>query len=96
MPVQHIVWIRFNEGVPGDRIDQHLVALKALEDEVPGIVELSLGENFTDRAQGDTHGLIVTLEDKAALSGYATHPYHVEVAAAVRADGSLMVLDYEF
>jgi hypothetical protein len=96
MPVQHIVWIKFNDGVPGERIDRHMAALATLKDRVPGVTGLSLGENFTDRAQGYTHGLIVTLEDKAALAGYAQHPHHVEVADALRADASLLALDYEF
>ena len=95
MPVQHIVWLKFNDGVDQDRIDEHMAALSTLGDQVPGITELSLGESFTDRAQGFTHGLIVTLRDKAALEGYATHPYHVEVAGALRADATLMALDYE-
>lgn len=96
MPVQHIVWIKFNDGVAGERIDQHLAALSGLKKRVPGVLDLSLGENFTDRAEGCTHGLVVTLEDKAALENYATHPYHVEVATALRRDSALMALDYEF
>ncbi len=96
MAVQHIVWIKFNDGVDGKRIDEHMAALKSLEDNVPGITGLTIGENFTDRAEGYTHGLIVTLTDRAALDTYVTHPYHVEVAQALRADGSLLVLDFEF
>jgi hypothetical protein len=96
MAVQHIVLIKFNDDVDRDRIDEHLALLRSLEDKVPGITELTIGENFTDRAKGYTHGLIVTLTGRAALDAYATHPYHVEVAEALKADGSLMVLDFEF
>ena len=96
MPVQHIVWMKFNEDVAGERIDQHLAALSELKSEVPGVLDLSLGENFTDRAEGYTHGLVVTLEDKPALESYAKHPFHVEVATALRRDAALLALDYEF
>ena len=37
---------------------------------MPGITELTIGENFTDRAKGYTHGLIVTLTGRAALDAY--------------------------
>ncbi len=96
MAVQHIVWIKFNADVSNDRIDEHLAGLRSLEGEVPGITALMLGENFTDRAQGYTHGLIVTLTDREALATYATHPYHVKVAEALREDSSLLALDFEF
>ena len=96
MPVAHMVWIKFAEDVPQDRIEAHLDALKSLSKSVPGILELTLGENFTDRAQGYTHGLLVVLADKPGLKVYAEHPEHVAVASALREDASLMALDYEF
>lgn len=96
MAVAHMVWLKFNDGVSQETIDEHLVALASLQDSVPGIVDLTLGENFTDRAEGCTHGLLVVLEDRAALTGYATHPAHVAVAGSLREDAKLLVLDYEF
>lgn len=96
MPVNHLVWIKFSPDVSAERVAAHLEAVRGLAAEVPGILDLNVGANFTDRAKGFTHGLVVTLADKAALSAYAVHPRHVEVAAALRRDAELMVLDYEF
>jgi hypothetical protein len=96
MPVNHLVWIKFRPGVAAEQVQDHLKALHALRSEIPDILDLTLGANFTDRANGFTHGLVVTLRDKAALSAYAVHARHVEVAAALRRDGELLVLDYEF
>ncbi len=95
MSVMHIVWLKFNPGVSPARIDEHLAGLASLADTVPGIVRLTIGENFTDRAEGYSHGLIVELEDKAALPVYASHPCHVEVATPLREDAKLLVMDYE-
>ena len=95
MAVCHMVWIKFGAGVSDERIDEHLTALRSLSDRVPGILELSCGANFTDRAQGYTHGLLVKLVDRDALGVYATHPDHVSVAGALRADAELLALDYE-
>jgi hypothetical protein len=95
MAVTHIVWIKFRDGVAQASIDKHVAALTSLEHSVPGIVQLTIGENFTERAEGYTHGLVVILDDKAALTTYATHPRHVEVATALREDADILALDYE-
>jgi len=63
---------------------------------VPGIISLRLGKNFTDRAKGFTHGLVVTLENKAALPIYADHPEHMAVATELRKDAEVMAMDFEF
>jgi hypothetical protein len=93
--VFHIVWIKFNPEVPDERIAEHIAALNTLQDSVPGITGLSVGANFTDRAEGYTHGVIVELENKAALDVYATHPGHVAVAGPLKDDAHLLVMDYE-
>jgi hypothetical protein len=96
MAVNHVVWIKFAAGVPANRVHEHLEALRRLKDEIPDISNLSVGENFTDRAQGCTHGLVVELPDRAALASYIAHARHVAVATALRADGEVWALDYEF
>jgi len=96
MAVNHMVWIKFRPDIDAARIAAHLQALRGLEARVPGVQSLTLGRNFTDRANGFTHGLCVILDDPAALAAYGPHPYHVEVATALRKDAELLVLDYEF
>jgi hypothetical protein len=96
MPVNHMVWIKFRADVPAERIAQHEAGLRSLKQRVPGVLDVTVGRNFTDRANGCTHGVMVILQDKAALAAYAPHPAHVEVATALRADGEIMALDYEF
>jgi len=96
MPVNHLVWFKFNAGVADLRIAEHLRALASLKEAVPGVIELSVGENFTDRADGHTHGLTVTLADKEALGAYAAHPEHLAVVEKLRPDAQWMAMDYEF
>jgi len=96
MPVNHLVWLKFAADVPAERVEAHLTALQDLRSQVPGVLDLNLGTNFTQRANGFTHGLVVTLRDKAALVDYAVHPRHVEVARALREDAEILALDYEF
>ncbi|MAX24866.1 MAG: stress protein [Phycisphaeraceae bacterium] len=96
MPVQHMVWIKFREEITEARQEEHLAGLRSLESKIPGILHLSVGKNFTDRAQGFTHGLLVTLQSKEALEVYAPHPEHVAVAGPLREDAVLMAMDFEF
>lgn len=96
MPVNHMVWIRFRADVPEERIAAHLEGLRSLAAGVPVVRGLTVGRNFTDRANGCTHGLSVILDDRAALSAYAVHPRHVEVATALRRDAEILALDYEY
>jgi Stress responsive A/B Barrel Domain len=96
MAINHMVWIKMRPGVPPERVAAHLVGLRSLATSVPGVRELTVGANFTDRANGCTHGLSVILTDRAALKVYAEHPAHVEVATALRQDADVLALDYEF
>ncbi|MFZ9061059.1 MAG: Dabb family protein [Steroidobacteraceae bacterium] len=97
MRVNHLVIIKFKEGVTETRIATHLAALASLRAKMPElIVDLSLGRNFTDRAQGYTHAVTVTLSSKEALPAYLQHPEHQAVAAGLREDAEYLVLDYEF
>ncbi|MHC4995354.1 MAG: Dabb family protein [Planctomycetota bacterium] len=95
MAVEHMVWIKFNEGVEQDLIDEILANLRALEGTVPAIRRLVVAENFTDRANGYTHGLIVTVADRDALPEYIEHPAHVEAATPLKANAQVMAMDIE-
>lgn len=94
--VEHMVWIKFNDGVSAQRKIEHLDGLRALRGKIAGISALKAGENFSPRSQGFTHGLSVTFESRAALEVYAKHPEHVAVAGPLRQDAELMVMDFEF
>jgi hypothetical protein len=95
MAVDHMVWIRFHEGVGEDRIAEHLANLRSLAQRVPAVQDLRVGANFTDRARGFTHGLIVTVADRDALQQYLEHPDHVAVAGPLKEDAELMAMDIE-
>ncbi len=95
MAVFHIVWLKFRPDVADDRIAVHLRALETLPGAIPEITDFSIGENFTDRAAGYTHGLIVTLGSRNDLQRYIDHERHAEVAGALREDAELLVMDYE-
>jgi len=97
MAVRHVAWLKFKDDVDPQRIEGHLEACRALVGRVPAVLNLECGANFTDRAGGFTHCIIVSLVDRAGLSAYLEHPVHVPVGEALKADlADLRVMDVEF
>jgi hypothetical protein len=96
MTAKHIAWFRFKEGVPGDRIQHHLTAVRSLVDLVPEVLSIECGASYTDRAGGLTHCIVVTLPDRGALPRYLENPSHVPIAEALVADiAELRVMDLD-
>ena len=74
--VEHLVLFKVRAGVSEDAIDAMQEALKGLQKAIPGILEITVGTNFSERSQGFTHGLLVRFQDRAALDTYIPHPAH--------------------
>jgi len=96
MAIEHMVWIKFNDGINQERIEYHLESLRSLKNQVPGIIRLAVGRNITDRAEGFTHGLLVSLASPQALEKYQAHPDHVKVAVPLKQDARLMAMDIAY
>ena len=95
--VEHIVLFRWTENASQDAIDRAIAELRGLKGKIAGIVDLSGGKNFSERAQGYTDGLVVRFTDRAAMEAYYPHPEHQRVVHTfinpIRAD--VLALDYE-
>jgi hypothetical protein len=95
--IEHIVLFKWNEGVSAEAIATAVEGLLALKGKIPGIVDITCGHNFSDRAQGYDTGLVVRFEDRAALEAYIPHPEHQHVVqnllSPIRAD--VLAVDYE-
>src|SRR5215831_2920047 len=96
--IEHIVLFRWSAEASQEAIDSAVAELSKLKGKIPGIVDLSCGANFSDRAKGYTHGLVVRFTDRATLEAYGPHPEHQRVVQnlinPIRAD--TLALDYEF
>jgi hypothetical protein len=96
--IEHIVIMRWNEGTTPQAIEAVLEALRALKNKIPNILDLTCGENFSDRSKGYTHALVVRFPDRAALANYIQHPDHQAVVQGlinpILADS--LAVDYEF
>ena len=77
MPLEHMVWLIPKEGVSDDKMEDILASIRALT-YIPGVLAISAGQNITDRANGATHGVLVTLRPDE-LPAYLNHPDHQAV-----------------
>jgi hypothetical protein len=97
--IEHLVLFKVRRDASPEAAEEMVRRLRALEGEVPGILALSCGANFSERSQGYTHGLYVRFPDRDALQTYQVHPRHraaVEEAVLPTVEpGGILALDYE-
>ncbi|HSF25452.1 MAG TPA: Dabb family protein [Blastocatellia bacterium] len=95
--VEHILLMRWTDEASQEAIDNALTELRGLKDKIAGIVDMSCGANFSERAKGYTHGMVMRFADRLALEAYFPHPEHQRVVQnfinPIRAD--TLILDYE-
>ena len=95
--IRHVVLWAFKDSVPQSERNAILAAVRALATTVPSLRSLEVGENVSPaRAQGYTHVLIESFDDRDGLAAYASHPAHVPVLARLRdAVAQLLAADLE-
>jgi hypothetical protein len=95
--VDHLVFLTVRDEASPEEVEDLLSSIRALRDEVPSTVDLSVGENFSGRSGGYTHALFVRFEDAAGLQEYMEHPAHLAVVEKLDATTTgRIVADYEF
>jgi hypothetical protein len=95
--VEHVVLFKTTPEATEEQKEQMIAGLRSLREKIPGIVDLTVGRNFSDRNQGFDIGLVVRFTDRSALEVYLPHPEHrgcVDTyVAPIKAD--VIVVDYE-
>ena len=95
--VDHLVFFAIREGASSEEVADLLSSIQGLKSEVPGVVDLTVGEDFTGRAGEYTHALFARFEDAAGLQVYMEHPAHLAVVEKLEATTTgRIVADYEF
>jgi Stress responsive A/B Barrel Domain len=97
--IRHVVLLKLRDVVDAPQI---FSALKALQSQIPGIINISAGTDCSPEGlqRGFTHGFTVDFVGAAARDGYLPHPAHQKVGAMIVAaclggvDG-VLVLDFE-
>ena len=94
--IDHLVFIAVKEDASLEDVEDLISSIRGLKDSVPGVVDLTVGENFSGRSGGYTHGLFVRFESREDLQRYMEHPDHLAVVEKLDRLTNRIVADYEF
>ena len=94
--IDHLVFIAVKEDASPEDVEDLISSIRGLRDTVPGVVDLTVGENFSERSGGYTHGLFVRFEGREDLQRYMEHPDHLAVVEKLDRITTRIVADYEF
>jgi len=75
--ITHVVLIQPKVSTSNEQISVFLQRVLTLQEEIPGILSISVGENRSIYHEGFTHGVIMRFVDEAHLQTHHTHPAHV-------------------
>ncbi|MCW6036456.1 Dabb family protein [Spirulina subsalsa FACHB-351] len=96
--LEHIVLFKWKPEATPDAIASILDDFNHMPGNIPEVVSVSCGENFTNRSQGFTHGLVVRLNVPEELERYQQHPFHQKIVQEkikpILAD--ILAVDYQF
>lgn len=96
-PVVHTVLFQFKADASAEQVARLLNNISRLNKTIPGILQVSCGQNFSERSKGYTHGVVMTFANEAALKSFYVHPEHQrlirEHIKPILAD--MIVVDYE-
>lgn len=78
----HIALFKWKPEVKKELIDKLIADICNLNIDIPQIVEISAGENFSKWNKEYTHAVIVSFRNRADLDAYRNHPTHKPIADA--------------
>jgi hypothetical protein len=94
--VDHLVFFAVKEDASQEEVDDLISSIRGLREDVPSTIDLSVGEDFSGRSGGYTHGLLARFADRAGLQEYMEHPAHLAVVEKLEATTTgRVVVDYE-
>ena len=95
--VEHIVIFKWKPDTAAEAIEAAADGLMGLKNKIPGIIDMTCGNNFSNRSQGYEFGLVVRFADREALEAYGPHRLHQEVVQTLIAPyrEEVIAFDYE-
>lgn len=95
--IEHIVFFKWQPEASPEAIAKAMAGLKGMKAQIPEILYLSCGENFSEKAQGFQHGFVTRFASREDLNTYHEHPAHQEVVHKLLEPIwiDIIALDYE-
>jgi len=92
--ITHVVLLEPKTGTTPDEMERVLAQVQTLQQSIPGIIDVQVGENLSMNQQGYTYGFIMHFIDAEHLRAYAPHPAHRVVSDEIRRVSS-HVIDFD-
>ena len=94
--VDHLVLLAVREDASSEEVEDLLSSIRDLKGAVPNVLDLSVGENFSERGDRYTHGLFVRFQTADDLRAYIEHPEHKKVVEKLeKTTTGRLVVDYD-
>src|SRR5919202_2841454 len=96
--IEHYVAFKAHPGKQALLHEALATFAREIREQLPGVLELSWGENFHPRSggQGYTHALYTRLADRETLSAFQVHPVHKKLVPKLdETCESRIAFDYE-
>ena len=77
--ITHVVLLQPKASTTNEELTAFLERVKALQQVIPGIISVSVGENRSIYHGGFTYGIIMHFVDEAHLQAHHSHPAHLIV-----------------
>ncbi len=74
--VIHLFGFQWKPGLADEAKARVAREIRALQGEIPGLLETHVGANFSPRSLGYAFGGVMKFVDRAALEAYQSHPAH--------------------
>lgn len=94
--IEHIVLFRWKPEATEEQVAAGMDGLRGLKGSIPGIAALACGADFSGRAQGYTHALVIRFSDRASFDAYGPHPAHRAVIETYLKPILEGVIDFDF
>lgn len=91
----HTFGFRWKPGVTSAQRAKSIAIIRALQGQIPGLLNTWVGENISPGSQGYELGGVMQFSDREALDAYSSDPAHQEVLGYLRALIDAIEVDFE-
>lgn len=94
--IVHTVWFQLKDGISAEEKAFLKAQMEGMRSQIPQIVELHCGEDFSQRSRGFAWGLLVKFHTREDGQIYDQHPDHQAfIARCKHLWSDVMALDFE-
>ena len=93
--VIHTFGFRWEPGVTAAQRAEASQIIRALQGQIPGLLNTWVGENISPRSEGYEFGGVMQFSDRASLDAYNSHHAHQKVLAFLRPLIEAVEIDFE-